>query len=190
MANETEIKLAMPDLAAARRKLRSAGFRVSRRRVFEANTMFDTPELTLREAYSMLRLREAGGVVTITYKGAPEAARHKSREEIESEVSDGSAVRTLLERLGLRAVWRYEKYRTEYHVEREAGKAMLDETPVGNYLELEGAPRWIDRTARRLGFAHRDYILASYSRLYLERSAALGVPPGDMVFEKDAPQAG
>lgn len=182
MAHETEIKLALPDLAAARRKLRSAGFRVARRRVFEANTMFDTPELTLREAHSMLRLREAGGVFTITYKGSPEAARHKRREEIESRVRDGRAVRAILERLGYRAVWRYEKYRTEYHVEGEAGEAMLDETPVGHYLELEGAPRWIDRTARRLGYTHKDYILASYSRLYLERAAALGIPPGDMVF--------
>lgn len=182
MAHETEIKLAVPDLAAARRKLRSAGFRVSRRRVFEANTMFDTPELTLRGAHSMLRLRQAGDLFTITYKGAPEAARHKQREEIESEISDGGAMRELLGRLGYRAVWRYEKYRTEYHIEGEAGKAMLDETPVGNYLELEGRPGWIDRTARGLGFAHRDYILASYSRLYLERTSALGVPPGDMVF--------
>lgn len=183
MAHETEIKLAIPDLASARRKLRSAGFRVSRRRVFEANTMFDTPEQKLREAHSMLRLRQAGGVFTITYKGAPEAARHKRREEIESEVSDASAMRALLERLGYRAVWRYEKHRTEYRIEGEAGKAMLDETPVGNYLELEGTPRWIDRMARRLGFAHQEYILASYSRLYLERTAALGVPPGDMVFD-------
>ena len=45
---ETEIKLAVKDARSARRLLREAGFVVSRPRVFEANTVFDTPELSLR----------------------------------------------------------------------------------------------------------------------------------------------
>jgi hypothetical protein len=45
---ETEIKLPVHDASTARRMLRAAGFRVSRRRVFEANTVFDTPEKALR----------------------------------------------------------------------------------------------------------------------------------------------
>ena len=59
-------------------------------------------------------------------------------------------------------MFRYEKYRTEFRQPRRAGVAMLDETPVGVYLELEGTPHWIDRTARRLGFQESDYITASY----------------------------
>src|ERR1039457_4635889 len=39
---EIEIKLALRDAAAGRRLLRAAGFHVSKRRVFEANTLFDT----------------------------------------------------------------------------------------------------------------------------------------------------
>jgi hypothetical protein len=35
------------------------------------------------------------------------------------------------------------------------------------YLELEGAPGWIDRNARRLGFAESDYSTASYYGLYV-----------------------
>jgi len=27
----------------------------------------------------------------------------------------------------------------------------LDETPIGNFCEIEGAPRWIDATAKKLG---------------------------------------
>ena len=49
-AHETEIKLAVPDARTARRFLRAAGFRVSRPRVFESNTIFDTPESGLRQA--------------------------------------------------------------------------------------------------------------------------------------------
>lgn len=182
MAHETEIKLSVPDIRTARRMLRAAGFRISRRRVFEANTIFDTPKLSLRGTRTLLRLREAGGVATITYKGAPVPSRHKSREELETELNDARVMRTILERLGFRAVWRYEKYRTEYRLDRGAGMATLDETPIGLYLELEGSPRWIDRMARVLGFMHKDYITASYSRLYLEDCERRGVKPGDMVF--------
>ena len=60
---ETEIKLAVAGAVAARRKLRAAGFRVTRRRVFEANTVFDTNALSLRKRQELLRLREAGGAV-------------------------------------------------------------------------------------------------------------------------------
>ena len=48
---ETEIKLAVKDARSARRLLRMAGFVVSQRRVFEANTVFDTPEQSLRTCF-------------------------------------------------------------------------------------------------------------------------------------------
>jgi adenylate cyclase class 2 len=64
---------------------------------------------------------------------------------------------------------------------------MLDETPVGVYLELEGTPHWIDLTARRLGFQESDYITASYGRVYLDWCAARGCKPGDMTFGGSAP---
>jgi adenylate cyclase class 2 len=61
---------------------------------------------------------------------------------------------------------------------------MLDETPIGWYMELEGAPRWIDRTARELGFSEDDYITASYGALYQQWSPSRGVKPADMVFRR------
>ena len=49
-------------------------------------------------------------------------------------------------------------------------------------MELEGAPAWIDRTARKLGFSEKDYITSSYGRLYLEWCAGERREPGNMVF--------
>ena len=182
-ARETEIKLAVPDVKTARGLLRTAGFRVSRRRVFETNAVFDTPEMGLRRAAAVLRVRQAGGVATVTYKGPAEVGRHKSREELELEISDARAMGAIIERLGLGPVFRYDKYRTEYHQPGRSGIATLDETPVGVYLELEGTPNWIDRAARKLGFAEKDYITASYARLYLDWCERSGVRAGDMVFQ-------
>jgi adenylate cyclase class 2 len=179
---ETEIKLAVKDARSARRLLRQDGFVVSRPRVFEANTVFDTPELSLRASSRLLRIRQAGRAATMTYKGVPETGKYKSREELELAISNAAAMMSIVERLGYHRVFRYEKYRTEFRQPRRAGIAMLDETPVGVYLELEGTPHWIDRTARRLGFTETDYITASYGRVYLEWCAANGCKPGDMTF--------
>ena len=183
---ETEIKLPVTDAATARRLLRRAGFRVSRRRVFEANTVFDTPELSLRASERLLRVREAGGVNTLTYKGPPAVGRHKSREELELEVSAAAPTAAIVERLGFRPVFRYQKYRTEFRQPGSAGVATVDETPVGVFMELEGPPRWIDRTARLLGFGEADYITASYGRLYLDWCQRNGVAPGDMLMPRPA----
>jgi adenylate cyclase, class 2 len=179
---ETEIKLAVPDRNVARRLLLGAGFEVVRPRVFEANTVFDTTSRSLRKSARLLRVRTAGRLVTITYKGPPTVRRHKSREELEVTASDARTFATMLERLGFHATFRYEKYRTEFRQPRRAGTAVLDETPIGVFLELEGTAHWIDRTARLLGFAETDYITASYGRLYLEWCRKKKRKPGDMVF--------
>jgi adenylate cyclase class 2 len=181
-SQEIEIKLPVSDANAARRILRAGGFRVIRRRTFEANTVFDTPEQDLRQSGRLLRLREAGSAVTFTYKGPAEISKHKSREELEVTVSVAQPVAAILQRLGFVPVFRYEKYRTEWGRPAQRGVATIDETPVGVYIELEGTPPWIDRTARQLGFAEKDYITASYGRLYLDWCAQKGVQPCNMVF--------
>jgi adenylate cyclase class 2 len=180
--HETEIKLAVKSARSARRLLLQAGFEVSKPRVFEANMVFDTPQQILRASSSLLRIRQAGKVVTMTYKGIPELGAYKSREELELEIDNVAAMRAIIQRLGFECVFRYEKYRTEFQQPRRAGIAMLDETPVGVFLELEGTPHWIDHNARLLGFHKSDYITDSYSKVYSDWCAAHACQPGDMTF--------
>ena len=180
--HENEIKLAVAGAAAARDLLRRAGFRVARRRVFEANTVFDTAKLTLRRGCRLLRVRQAGRKVTLTFKGRPLPGPYKNREELETSLPDAARFAAILARLGFHPVFRYEKYRTEFRMQRGAGMAMLDETPIGVYVEWEGPPAWIDRTARLMGFGPRDYITASYARLYLDWCKQQRRKPGDMVL--------
>jgi adenylate cyclase class 2 len=181
-SHEVEIKLAVPGVAEARRSLYGVGFRVHKRRTFEDNLVLDTAALTLRKGATLLRVREAAGKTTVTFKGRPIASRHKSREELEYEASSARGAVAVFERLGFERTFRYQKYRTEYKVRGSSGVAMLDETPIGVFMELEGNPGWIDRTAAKLGFSERDYITASYGRLYLEWCEQNRRKPGDMVF--------
>jgi len=48
------------------------------------------------------------------------------------------------------------------------GDVVLDETPIGNFGEIEGPPEWIDRTAQRLGVNTRQYITSNYATLFLD----------------------
>jgi adenylate cyclase class 2 len=179
---EVEIKLPVSGAAEARRMLHAAGFRVVKRRVFEKNTVFDTADQTLRNSARLLRVREIGKTAKLTYKGPPEAGKYKSREELELDLSDPAAIAAIFERLAYCPVFRYEKFRTEYGQRGSSGIATVDETPIGVYLELEGEPSWIDSTAGKLGFAEKDYITASYARLYMEWRQTRGIAPADMLF--------
>lgn len=179
---ETEIKLPLRDVEDGKRRLRAAGFRVHKRRIFEENTVFDTPGLKLRKAQTLLRLRTAGAAFKVTYKGRPVESKLKSREELETGVENTAEMAAIFDRLGFQPVFRYQKYRTELKQAKGGGTATLDETPIGNYLELEGTAAWIDRLARKLGFSEQDYITASYGKLYLDWCKQQRVKPGDMVF--------
>jgi adenylate cyclase class 2 len=184
---ETEVKLRASSAGAVRNLLEKAGFLPEHERAFEANTIFDTPEKSLLSRQHLLRLREFRGQAILTFKGAPLAGPHKSRPEFETVASDLHSLRQILQSLGFQPSFRYEKFRTSYHRHGETGHAVLDETPIGVFLELEGDSAWIDRTAADLGFAPESYITASYGSLWREHCSAMGLAPGHMVF---TPQPG
>jgi adenylate cyclase class 2 len=169
MTVETEIKFHVHDLAGLARRLGTAGFRLQTPRSFESNLLYDTPDRQLRARTEILRIRNYAGRWTLTHKrlpgpGRPNIDRHKHRIETETAIANGDALAELFLSFGLVAAFRYEKWRTEWH--DGEGHCVIDETPIGNYAELEGSPEWIDRTANRLGVGHCDYITLSYGRLF------------------------
>jgi adenylate cyclase, class 2 len=179
---ENEIKLAVPDAEEMRSRLRAQGFRIAKPRVFEQNIVLDDPSGSLRARNLLLRVRTAGKIITCTFKGKEISGLHKRREEREFRVDDLAECLALFQGIGYAPSLRYEKYRTEFARPEDPGVAMLDETPIGTYMELEGPARWIDRTARELGFSRGDYIPASYSRLFANWCAGRGIESCEMAF--------
>jgi len=183
MAVETEIKLRLaqgPEHAGA--LLNQNGFQVTGPRQLETDQTFDLSSGKLTQSGRLLRLRSAGGRWTVTYKGPPQGGSHKSREEIETAVADGPAFAQILAALGYQPSFAYEKFRTTYKALGEVGIATVDETPIGDFLELEGPGYWIDRTALRLGFDPADYITSSYATLYEDHRQKNATVPRDMKF--------
>jgi adenylate cyclase class 2 len=216
MAREIEIKLPVNDPGKLRAALKSMGARTVHRgtgRIHEWNTLFDTPEQGLRKHEQLLRTRieTPEGKVSRRKKNAPQPAlltfkgpvfsrprrggsamgseRHKVREEIEFPVGDAVKLAKILERLGMRPSFHYEKYRTTFALPATKPWAKgllieLDETPIGTFMELEGPPKAIDRAAKELGYSKRDYILTNYASLFAEDCRRRGKKMGDMVFRK------
>lgn len=182
---ETEIKLALRSAASARRVLRRLKFRILARRSFEENTLYDTAARTLRRRGVMLRLRSVNGRHWLTFKGpAIRSRRYKVREEWETELASPSAAREILAALGFEPVFRYEKFRTVYagRGRWRGGEVMLDETPIGAFLELEGRRAWIRRLARALGAGPDYFITQTYAALYADWCRRHRRPVRDMIF--------
>lgn len=168
---ETEVKIRISDAKAVKERLLGLGCELARDRYLETNILYDDSGDGLRAKREALRLRTIGKRAWLTFKGAPQKARSfKVRPEFESEVRDPGSFRKVLKALGLRPVFRYRKHRTLLRKGRLT--ICLDETSVGNYLELEGRRSDIVRFARVLGYSRTDFITQDYVAMIAAAAAA------------------
>ena len=183
-AIETEIKFRVADTAQLEEKLSSLGFRLDTPRSFESNTLYDTPDRTLRGKRELVRIRNYNNRWLLTHKRVPDSGigedRHKHRIETETELSDGPALAEVFASIGLVPVFRYEKWRTEWS--DDGGHCVVDETPLGIFAELEGSPEWIDGIAQQLCIAPEDQMTLSYGRLFEQWKEATGSNAQDLTF--------
>jgi adenylate cyclase class 2 len=180
MRREIEIKFRVTDLPELARKLRRAGFRLVTRRTREMNTLYDLPGEVLRKRKELLRLRKYGSSWKLTQKSGGKTGRHSSRVELETGVADGKKMDAILRGLGYRPSFRYEKLRAEW--KDKTGNVVVDQTPIGNFCEIEGPSRWIDATAKELGVNPEDYITKNYATLFAEWKQETGSTTKEMTF--------
>lgn len=154
-------------------------------KTFELNILYDFPDLRLRKRGELVRIRRYGKEWKLTYKAKGRVGRHKRREEIETTLADGDSLAQVFIRLGMDRSFVYEKYRTEWSDGR--GDVVVDETPIGDFAELEGAPRWIDGTAKKLGLGIAEYITGSYAELFFAWKRQTGSSAQEMTFTRLKP---
>jgi adenylate cyclase class 2 len=130
------------------------------------------------------------------------AANYKVRIETETLLTDGPALAAIFLQLGYEPVFRYEKYRTEWShttptidgplftdpslsAKLSIGRHLvLDETPIGNFAELEGPPAWIDRTLAQLNVDPASCLTDSYGTLFLDWKQRTGSPADNLTFDE------
>lgn len=184
MGMEIEVKFRVADPDALRRRLAAAGFHEETPRTFERNLLYDTPDRRLRAQTAILRVRKYGDKWVVTSKCLPQnhdpSARHKHREETETQVQDGEAIGRIFSQLGYQPTFIYEKWRTEFA--DATGHCVLDETPIGVYAELEGPSEWIDAIGHQLGVDTSEFITLSYGRLFEQWKNETHSPAENLTF--------
>jgi adenylate cyclase class 2 len=182
-SHEIEIKFRVLHVDALIARLGKLEFQQVTPRTHEMNLLFDLPGHPLRDRGELLRLRKYGDTWVITHKAKTENDhdKHKSRVETETRIEDGEKMEAILRALQFEPCFRYEKFRAEW--KGQQGHVVVDETPIGNFGEIEGPPEWIDSVARGLGIGPENYIKETYSGLFFEWKRHTRSPAKEMTFE-------
>lgn len=161
---EIEVKIKINDLDAISKKISHLGAKLEKERFLEENTLFDFRSHELYRKRQALRLRKTNKKSFLTFKGPPQKSRKfKIREEFETEVKNEKQLKEILKSLGLVPVFNYQKYRTVFR--KKNLKVCLDETSIGNFVELEGERNEIVKFANALGFSKNEFIKLDYIQL-------------------------
>jgi len=180
---EVEVKIRIHDRAALGTRLEDLGARLLHPREFEDNLLYDFPDRRLTERGSILRIRILDRAAILTFKSPGGVSLGaKVRHEIESALpaSEADSLTAIIRAIGLVPVFRYQKYRTTWEV--PGLLITLDETPIGDYMELEGEQPLIVSVAARLGYQPDAFITSSYRELHLASPASQSESADQMVF--------
>jgi adenylate cyclase class 2 len=135
-----------------------------------------------------LRLRRQTGRMgekaILTYKGARQKGRFKTRKELEVEIADGAAMDALLEAMGLRKELVIEKRRSLWRC--KGCEVCLDELPLlGRFVEVEGeGERLIEEVLGDLGLDKLQHIDEGYAGLMRRHLDRMGSADRQVLFER------
>jgi len=180
MAQEIEVKFPLTDRGALTRRLQEIGAHRLYPETFEDNIVLDRRG-ELRTKGALLRVRKFGKYAIATYKGPMSMEGGiKKREEVQTGVESFELAIELLDALGFKPVFRYQKFREVWRVKDV--EIVLDRTPIGEYFEIEGPIDVIRSVASDLGMNMDQAIRQTYADLYRQARRTRSDLPENMVF--------
>lgn len=183
---EIETKFVIRDPDSLRDRLIALGARMLGRHL-ESNIRFDTAEHALTAKKQVLRLRhleEAGETSSVLTVKTPHDDGNPTlaiRREVEMVVNDGEAAVAMLDILGFRPYWRYEKRRESY-VYKDV-EIVIDELPIGWFAEMEGKPEAIIEVCAEIDLNISQGLKLSYSEIFDHVCSELDLKTPDLTFE-------
>lgn len=165
MPAEVELKYQVTGFGIIRETLLEAGATVVHEEALEKNLVLDTIDGKIGKAGKLLRIRQYGDGVFVTFKEPVQPGPMKSRIENELKVDKSfNETLELFERIGCFSVYSYEKTR-EIWVCNDSF-VCLDSLYFGMFVEIEADSREkVAATADLLGFDPEKGLRQSYSSL-------------------------
>jgi adenylate cyclase class 2 len=178
---EIEVKFFLPEVRTVRDRILAVGATFVGKH-FETNTCFENEARSFKEQDMLLRLRK-DDKTRLTFKIRPTDSdkAFKMYREMEVEVDDFETCQAILENLGFHPQQTYEKWRETFVLGDT--KLLIDTTPYGVFLEIEGSKPDISDLAERLDLKWEERILLNYLAIFeiLHREESL--PFSDMTFD-------
>jgi len=189
MVLEMELKYLAPDFDELQRRLIAGGGDTSGP-YLESNLVFDDAELSLKDAGTLLRLREKKSQALLTVKkkpATPISSSLKVYEEIESTVGDFDAMKTALEAVGFSVAFGYEKVREKWRF--MDCNICLDRLPYGEFVEIEGTEESVAKCASHLGLDEHETSKLTYHALNVQYRSDNGLEPDENFLFSPAERA-
>ena len=177
MPIETEVKIKIDAVEPVKQRLLEIKAELYKKRALEQDVFFDNKR-KLEKSDQLLRLRDN---ILLTYKGPKTLKQMKVRQEIEVMIDNKNNLVQIFEKLGYIPSGKKEKYRESYVFGMT--KICVDETPMGNFIEIEGTKKSVITAAEKLGFSKKQFIAKTYNALWDEHAGKNKIK-GDMVFQK------
>jgi predicted adenylyl cyclase CyaB len=182
---EIELKLKVDSLQPTAQKLTQLGAKFQGD-YLQTDAYYDDSDDSLINSDRCLRIRRhknhLGEAIELTYKGARENHRFKSRREIGLKVEKAEEMAELFGELGYKERLVIEKKRGlwDYH----NCKVALDELPLlGYFVEIEGPDDdTIEQAQKELGLGNLNHIPQSYAHLMEEAIAKTGSKKRKITF--------
>jgi len=148
---EIEVKILEINVEEVEEKLKKMGAE----KVFEGEVVsiyFDFPDKSLEKEGKILRLRQKGDKVILTYKELISQDKAKIMDEYELNVDDFESMKKIFEGIGLCPLYQFRKHRTTYKLKRTHFE--IDKYPdIPAFLEIETPDlSTIDEMISELGF--------------------------------------
>lgn len=183
MPREIEAKFPLENRPRITSRLEELGAELLYPETFEDNMILDRRG-ELRTRGALLRVRQFGRYTIVTFKGPVSfSSGIKAREEVQAGIEGFDRAISLFDALGFRPMFRYQKKREVWRY--EGTEIVLDRTPIGDFMEIEGNENDIHRIAQLLELRMEDAIRASYVDLYKKERRVRADLPENMVFSPE-----
>jgi predicted adenylyl cyclase CyaB len=155
---EVEVKI----LEINEEKVVDALTKLNAKKVFDGEivtSFLDFEDCRIHKRKDVLRLRQEGNVIELTFKKIKITPSTKEAEEISTHISDLDSTLKILQEIGISITQQMRKHRISYQIDSmrfDIDSYLGDYSFIPEFLEIEGTGDEIKQYAQLLGFEEKE----------------------------------